>query len=74
MTRKETVRLHLYTVMKQEKGFVPSIYKDKCRFSVWPTDGWRGYQCTRKPKTEIEGYGFCTQHAQKIERMFDVKE
>ena len=43
-------------------GFTVSL--DRCRYSIWG----RAYnhQCSRKPKGQIQGYGFCTQHLKKL--------
>jgi len=34
----------------------------RCRHRAWSKDDYWPHQCTRKPKMEIEGYGFCKQH------------
>jgi len=42
-----------------------SVDLDRCRYRLFE---WHARQCIRKPTREIQGYGFCTQHAKIIER------
>jgi len=41
-----------------------SVNLGRCRYRLFV---WHPRQCSRKPTTEIQGYGFCTQHAKIIE-------
>jgi hypothetical protein len=57
---------------KAEIGY--TVDMERCRASAW--DYYAGhYQCSRKPKIVIHGYGFCTQHAKIANerlRRFDI--
>lgn len=35
----------------------------RCQYRLFE---WHAYQCSRKPKEIIDGYGFCTQHARML--------
>lgn len=43
------------------------VDESKCRAQCYDEISRRFYQCSRKPKREVEGHPLCTQHAKKVE-------
>ena len=52
-----------------QKYGIPADRK-KCRYSIFQ-DFWHS-QCNRYPKLDIQGYGFCKQHARLIANRKDL--
>jgi hypothetical protein len=49
---------------QKHNGF--KVDMERCRAPVYPSGEFTSYQCSRKVKVELEGYGWCTQHAKMI--------
>lgn len=45
-----------------------SVDGGRCQYGLFR---WHAYQCSRKPKEIIGGYGFCTQHAKIIRSLLN---
>jgi hypothetical protein len=62
----------IFKPSKWQKRMGFTISTERCRYSVW--QDFSNYQCTRKAKIFINDYGFCKQHAKKIQERLDKEE
>ncbi len=72
------ITFYMYKPNKWQEKLGWSVDLRKCCYAVYHKFEDKNYQCTRTPKTTINKYGFCKQHANMLLRRYkeeiEIKE
>lgn len=58
---------HVYVPTGWQEEFGHQVKLNHCRHRTYPEYSGRTYQCTRRPRVVIDGFGFCRPHAQQVQ-------